>query len=241
MELFDDIEIRSASLEDHFCRDQVRPRLESDDPLPFESDAILRLKEWSQGATSSLLWLAGPVVEGIDSRNPLTLLASRVIDLTDDNHLNVISYFCHMRRAHGIVSREVRSLVALLYAMIRQLIELLPPRVDSEKHLSNERFSRLKGTLDSWEEALNVMEDVLALVPGTAVFCIIDGLDVLDYRSIQQPLALLLKRLRNSAPKLRVLFTTSGRSYCLGQEIKAQENMVIDNFRGGLATYALAL
>lgn len=190
---------------------------------------------------SSLLWLAGPVVEGLDSSNPLTLLASKVIDMTDEHHLSVISYFCHIRRADGIASRATRSLVALLYALIRQLIELLPPRFDSEKDLSKERFSRLDGTLDSWEEALDVFKDVLELIPGSAVFCIIDGLHMLDFRSIQQPLALLLGQLRSSGPKLRVLFTTSGRSYCLGREIKSHENIVIENFRGGLATYALAL
>jgi hypothetical protein len=201
----------------------------------------LRLKEWSQGTTSSLLWLTGPVVDVLDSSNPLTLLASRVVDMTDESNLNVISYFCHIRRADGTASRETRSLVALLYALIRQLIELLPPRFDSEKDLSKERFSRLNGTLDSWEEALDMFKDVLELVPGSAVYCIIDGLHVLDYRSIQQPLCLLLGRFRDRGPKLRVLFTTSGRSYCLGREIKAHENIVIDNFRDGLATYAISL
>ncbi|KAG8157862.1 hypothetical protein KVR01_012134 [Diaporthe batatas] len=240
-ELFDDIETRSASLEDHFCRDQVRPRLESDQPLPFEPDVILRVKEWSQDTASSLLWLSGPFIEVTDSSNPLTLLASRVIDLADEHHLNVISYFCHIRHTNGTISREEQSLVALLYALIRQLVELLPPRFDSERDLSKERFSRLGGTIASWEESLDVMEDILSLVPGTAVFCIIDGLDVLDHRSIRRPLTLLLGRIRQSSPKLKVLFTTSGRCYCLGQEIKAHENIVIDNFRDGLATYDLAL
>lgn len=219
----------------------MRLLFNDDQPPPFEPEVILRLKEWSQGTTSSLLWLAGPVVETVDFSNPLTLLASRVIDMTDENRLSVISYFCYIRCADGAASREVRSLVALLYALIRQLIELLPPRFDSEKDRSKERFSRFNGTLDSWEEALDAFKDILELVPGSAVFCIIDSLHVLDYRSIQQPLARLLGRLRNSGKKLRVLFTTSGRSYCLGREIKAHENIVIDNFRDGLATYALVL
>ncbi|KAI7772941.1 hypothetical protein LA080_012971 [Diaporthe eres] len=240
-ELFDDVGLRSACLEDHFSRDRIRPLLDYYQPLPFEPEVISRLQEWSQGTRSFLLWIGGPFVEGPDSSNPLTLLASKVIELTDENHLSVISYFCHIRRTDGIASRETQSLVALLYALIRQLIELLPPRFDSDTDLSQGRFSRLSGTLDSWEEALNVFEDVLELVPGPTVFCIIDGLHVLDYRSIQRPLTLLLARLRKGGHKLRVLFTTSGRSYCLGQEIQAHENLTIENFRCGLAVDAIAL
>lgn len=241
MELSDDVGFRSACLEDHFCRGRIRPLLDNYGPLPFEPEVISRLQEWSQGSRSSLLWLGGPFVEGPDSSNPLTLLASKVIDLMDENHLSVISYFCHIRRTDGTASRETQSLVALLYALIRQLIELLPPRVDTDRDLSQQRFSRLSGTIDSWEEALNVFEDVLELVLEPMVFCIIDGLHVLDYRSIQSSLALLLARLRKSGHKLRVLFTTSGRSYCLGQETKAHENLMVANFRSGLAVDAIAL
>lgn len=201
----------------------------------------MRLQEWSQGSRSSLLWLDGPFFEGPDFSNPLALLASKVIDLMDEHHLSVISYFCQTRRAEGTASRETQELVALMYALIRQLIELLPPRFDSGKDLSQERFSRLSGTLDSWEEALAVFEDVLEFVPGPTVYCIIDGLHVLDYRRIQPPLANLLGRLRSGGDKLRVLFTTSGRSFCLGQEIKAGENLFIDHFRSGLALDALSL
>lgn len=241
MDTSDDVGLHSACLEDHFSRDRVRPLPEYYQPLPFEPEVVLRLQEWSQGTGSPLLWLGGPSFEGLDSSNPLTLLASKVIDLVDENHLSVISYFCHIQRKDGSASGETQALVALMYALIRQLVELLPPRFDSHKDLSEERFSHLSGTLDSWEEALDVFEDLLEFVPGPKIFCIIDGLHVLDYRSIQRPLALLLGRLRKGGDKLRVLFTTSGRSYCLGQETEVRENLFIENFRNGLALDAMAL
>lgn len=241
IESCDDVGLRSACLEDRFCRGQVRPLPVIYEPLPFEPEAIVRLQEWVQGRRSSLLWLGGPSFEGPDFSNPLALLASKVIDLMDEHHLSVISYFCQTRRADETASPETQELVALMYSLIRQLIELLPPRFDSGKDLSQERFSRLSGTLDSWEEALAVFEDVLEFVPGPTVYCIIDGLHVLDYRRIQPPLGLLLGRLRNAGDKLRVLFTTSGRSYCLGRETNTRENLVIDHFRSGLASDAISL
>lgn len=200
-----------------------------------------RLSEWSQGTASPMLWLDGPFVEGPDSSNPLTLLAGKVIEVTDENRLNVISYFCDIRRTDGAAPREVQALVALLYALIRQLIELLPPRFDLDVDLSEERFLRLKGDIGSWEEALQLFRDLLELVPGSAVFCVIDGLHVLDYRSIQRPLTLLLGQLRHSNNRLRVLFTTSGRSYCLGKEMRAHEIVAIDGYRSNIATYDVSL
>lgn len=241
MKSCDDVGLRSACLEDYFCRDQVRPLPDLYEPLPFEPEVAVRLQEWSQGSRCSLLWLGGPFFEGPDSSNPLTLLASKIIDLMDEHHLSVVSYFCQIRRTDENTASETQELVALMYTLIRQLIELLPPRFDSDKDLSQERFDCLSGTLDSWTEALDVFEDVLELVPGPTVYCIIDGLDVLDYRRIQPPLAHLLGRLRNGGDKLRVLFTTSGRSYCLGREAQAGETLFIEHFRRGLALDAISL
>lgn len=180
-----------------------------------------------------MLWLDGPSTEGPDSDNPLMLLAGKIINATDENHLNIISYFCEIPRyADRAVSREIQALVALLYALIRQLIELLPPRFSSIVDFSEERFLGLEGTLESWEEALHVFRDLLELVPGSVLFCVIDGLHVLDYKTIEKPLALLLGQLRHTNNKLRVLFTTSGRSYCLGREMKFNESVVIEGYHG---------
>lgn len=111
---------------------------------------------------------------------------------------------------------EVQAMLSLVYALTRQLVELLLPRFDTPIDLSDKRFTRLDGTAGSWTETVAVFRDLVQLVSGGAI-CVIDGLHWLDDRSTEVYLEEFFGVLREG--KLRVVFTTTGRSACLHNEI----------------------
>lgn len=172
------------------------------------------------------MWLEGPAIEVDDTENPLTSLAAKFIDLVVMNKLPVISYFCEIpQTVDSNVTREAKGTVSLLYALLRQVVELLLPRLETALDLSEERFLGLDGTLDTWPEALGVFRDlVMSLAPGT-VYCVVDGLHWLDDKTTDLALAQLVECLRGGT--LKVLFTTSGRSGCLLECLEPGETFVV--------------
>lgn len=227
-QISEQIAINSRYLEDFFSRDRVRLPFVDFSHVAIDAECISRLAEWSQGAAAPIFWLNGLTLEGDDLENPITMLAARFIEMVVGAHLSVISYFCSILTVAQDGSRsstpEEQGSVALLYALIRQMIELLLPRFDTSVNMSEERLSQLDGTMRSWKEALALFKDLVCLVGESreTVFCVIDGLHWLDDKSTSESLALLVETLRYNS-KLRVLFTTSGRSSCLLDDIDRDE------------------
>ncbi len=100
------------------------------------------------------------------------------------------------------------------------MIELLLPRFQAGVDLSERRFRVLDGCILSWSELVGLFRDLLPLMPDT-LLCIIDGLHWLDDQSTTGCLEELVQTLRGT--KLRVLFTTTGQSTCLRQQLSADE------------------
>ncbi|KAJ4410999.1 hypothetical protein N0V82_009103 [Gnomoniopsis sp. IMI 355080] len=224
----EDLVMNSRHLEDFFSRDRVRMPADVFGITSLGQEPVMRIQEWSQGLGSRLLWLEGPVLELDEFENPLTGFASKFIHLAENYHLSVVSYFCelprHVTEKHG---PEQSAAISLLYALLRQMIENLPPCLETTVDFSEERFSGLDGTMKTWSEATALFRDVLSVVSGT-VFCVIDGLHWLDSRSTDAPLADLLQVLRND--HLRILFTTTGRSGCLLEDLGREETCSLQDF-----------
>lgn len=213
--------MNSRQLEDCFSRDRIRISAESFDTTPVGQETVMRLQEWSQGHGSPLLWLEGPVLELDDLENPFTGIAAKFIRLAEIHNLTVISHFCELpRRTTGKHGPEETAAISLLYAILRQLIEVLPPCLETTIDFSEDRFARLDGTMDTWSEATACLRD-LSSVMSRVVFCVIDGLHWLDSRRTEMPLVELLRIFRTEG--LRVLFTTSGRSGCLLDDLEREE------------------
>lgn len=113
--------------------------------------------------------------------------------------------------------------MALVYSLIRQLIDYLPPVLGCcvSCDFGADRFSLLDGTLANWKEVLSLIDILLRYSPPLMV-CVIDGLDVLEDVStkvyIQSLLRIFLVHVgRQSVPMpdgnhlLKVLFTVTGR------------------------------
>lgn len=198
-------------------------------PVMVNPETVSRLSEWSEvGGPSSVLWLEGPQMEAEDFENPLTVMATKFVDLADRSRIPVISYFCQLsQRQPGPQggTRETQAMTALLYALLRQMVELLLPEFETTVDLSEKRFRQLDGSLDTWEDALSVLHSLLELIPE-GVLCVVDGLQWLDDRSTDKYLTKLLRELR--AGKLKLLLTTTGRSACLRQEISTSDTVEVE-------------
>ncbi|KAK6821073.1 hypothetical protein PG987_015473 [Apiospora arundinis] len=185
--------------------------------------------DWTK-ADPSILWLEGPATPLMDEYNPLTTIAARVVELTDEAKVHVISYFCHMPRGErlrpGNATKEAQATVALITALTRQAMELLLPRFETKHNLSEVRLSLVQGTMASLSETLRLFGDLLETL-DMQLLCIIDGLHWLDDRSTSNILVDLVKMLRKSSAK--VLLTTTGRSACLQSEANRKERLTIES------------
>lgn len=227
----EDVVLNSRHPEDFFSRERVRLATDSFSLMPVSPDVILRLSEWAQDQHDPILWLEGPAIEADETENPLTSLAAKFIDLVETNELPVMSYFCEIpRTVDSNITREVKGTVSLLYALLRQMVELLLPRLETSLDLSEERFLTLDGTLDTWSEAQDMFRDLMSLAPGT-VYCVVDGLHWLDDKTTDVTLAQLVDCLRGG--RMKVLFTTSGRSGCLLDGLESEKTMVVGRMKAG--------
>jgi hypothetical protein len=252
--LLDDIALWSAHLENYFRRDRVRLYDQEDDQgirdpedpslqfreLRASQTVLRRLFEWTridQAAVPTenrVLWLIGPYTPGTDFENPLSLLASSFLELADQVKAAVLSYFCELRRGEELradmPSNEYQSLIALVYGLIRQTIEQLPVAIEGVQDLSEQRFATLEGTAGSMPASVEVLGDLLPHLPNPT-FCVIDSLHLLDDRTAAQDLQALFQVLLD-APNVRLLFTTTGRSACLADNISLDEQVHVDPEEG---------
>ncbi|KAL9594655.1 MAG: hypothetical protein Q9219_006916 [cf. Caloplaca sp. 3 TL-2023] len=238
----DNLQYDSRHLEDSIIHGQTRLPFDSSSGLLFDWHVVAALQEWTKSKSSQILNVVGSSqAEELSATAPI---ASYCIDLAGRSGIPVISYFCELPRrrtplAEGMTP-EMAALISLIYALIRQLVDLLPYATTNRRdQLSRESFERLNGSCESVDDALKVLGQLLDQSPPISL-CIIDGLELLDDRSTQRHLALLLNILRGNkkierakvaepAPMLKVLFTTSGRSRCLLDGLSRSELVFAEN------------
>lgn len=63
--------------------------------------------------------------------------------------------------------------MSLLYDLVRQSIELLPPRLPTDSDVSGEWFARLDGRLAFWNKALRRFQELMGLISSANMFCVI--------------------------------------------------------------------
>lgn len=225
--------MESNYLLDMFDVHRIQAPCDSSTPLTIDTSASSRLVDWISAKNSNLLSIAGHQQNGLELA-PMTVLSSHCIHFAIKSELPVISYFCELSREEvlrGDNTREAQELIGLIYALIRQLIEYLPPAFESEHDFSTQKLSLLDGTLKSWNVAIGLLRELLQLAPKT-LFCIIDGFQVLDDRSTEKYLVGLVEMLRGQSQSgpgtSKVLFTTTGRSRALLGVLSHSELILAD-------------
>lgn len=204
-------------------------------PISLETTAASRLKDWTTNPETNFLSIAGRRPKGLEPP-PMKVLASMCVDFATNAKLPAISYFCSLPQPEvlrGGNTREVQELISLTYALIRQLIELLPVQFSSERDFTQERLSLLEGTSKSWSDAIGLLQDLVDTV-SKPLFCIVDGFQILDDWSTESWIGDLVKVLRVSESKgenngnFKVLITTTGKSKTLIKLLDVRELVLAD-------------
>ena len=236
----EDVQLYSSHLQDWFSDDQIRFNRDEGDRLSIEWQVVSALEEWTK-SSSQILCIVGPS----DATAPSTtsLIAKECAVSANLSQIPVISFSCDLPRKNltGGVTAEVRALIALTYALIRQLIGLLPTTFTCTENLREPKFAVLDGSLDTWSDAMAVIGELLDLAPPM-LFCVINDFQLLDDKSTSQYLEAFLDTMRghtkiggssSEGPKrvLKILFTTAGSSRCLLSHLTRKELVFAEHNR----------
>ncbi|CAI4219214.1 unnamed protein product [Parascedosporium putredinis] len=196
------IRLASRHFEEYFTWEHVHPFIETPSPLLADTAFVVRLDAFTTSMESQLLYAYGR----FHTQGPGILDKSAVVYKTLAQEAGV-----------PVVSRESVELSALLYALIRQVIDLLPTNnTQVATFLDEERFSTLDGTLRTWKDALELFENLVDGVRLPLVLFVVHGLNILEEEAqgiaaeALEDLVQCFTRLANPLPVLRV---RSSKSY----------------------------
>ena len=224
----------SSRLEDHINRDRIVIEHDGSSVTYMDWQVVSALEDWTTSG-SQILCIVGPN-QAVDM-SPTTMVATQYMVSANQANIPIISYFCELPRPRTKLPRgmtaEMSGLVSLIYALIRQLIELLPSFMSCTEGLGEQRFTKLDGRVDSLDEAIAVLGELLDLSPPM-LFCVIDGFETLDDRSTTKHMTAFVNTLRGhkiyrsplskgSDRVLKILLTTAGRSRNLLADLKDEE------------------
>jgi hypothetical protein len=228
----------SKGLQDFFNNDQQVLDLDPDVRLLADADTVFALAEWTKHVKSQVIAVACLLTPCHTS-----LISASCVSLARQNKIPIISNFCSLpqHEPRGESAAAGQGLVALAYSLIRHVIEISPPVLDCDStcDLSPDRFRKFDGTLASWKDVLSVIDTLLCFAPPV-LFCVIDGLHLLEDPSTQSYITSLVHTLvthtkrwgsatattPNMNPQrllLKVLFTTAGPPTSLVSEMPADQ------------------
>ncbi|KAL3470165.1 hypothetical protein BJX99DRAFT_264485 [Aspergillus californicus] len=187
-----ELQLASAHLQDHFNDDDQTANYRPDIELIVEEGFVEPLKQWATDMYSQILAVGDSPNNNI---TPVSLLASYYATLVRDTGLPLVAHFCTLPSTpKADMSLFQQGLIALIYSLIRQLLEHLPPVANgtSARTVKPEYITRLDGTLTSWKEVLSLIDTLLYYAPPLLV-CIIDGLDKLQDPSTDEYIRSLLR------------------------------------------------
>ncbi|KAL4983480.1 hypothetical protein BDW68DRAFT_181583 [Aspergillus falconensis] len=217
-----ELQLGSAHLQDYFNNDDQLASYEPTDVM-IEEDVLEALKQWSTETYSQIL-AVGSVPDSTDA-SPFALISACYANLARNAKCPVIACSCSVPpTAMDGMTLFQQGLIALVYSLIRQLLEYLPPVVNgSSAHtVKAENFAHLDGTLASWQEVLSLIDALLYYAPPLLI-CVVDGLDRLQDPStdeyVRSLVRVFLSHIRQSFDSalgrqnvlLKILFTVTGR------------------------------
>ncbi|KAK7972493.1 hypothetical protein PG988_006627 [Apiospora saccharicola] len=196
-----------------------------------------RIQSWIQNKGLQLLWIEGPVVA--DSGSGLSLTALRIYEITMQAEIPCVSFFCKRKYSFKLANSTTSgtTLLALLYTVVDQLINLLPQTFESTYKLDLDSLdTEGKETNASASSALEVIEQLLSLAPPTVTF-IIDGLELINKTTEIPHLTRLIELLRGAGgdddKTFKILLTTNGNSRALVKSTHWKERVDGSRFAQG--------
>lgn len=216
--------VASRHLELYFDRDHIREPFEVSPNLAVPSRISYRLREFVTGSGERLCAIAGSHKPDHQGMSIMTKVAGSFIAHAESLDLPVVSWFCRLHEPfdeQSGISVQEKALISLLYALLRQLIEILPLVPKCPIDIDAADFEKLDGTVATTEIALRLLQQLLDQV-DSPLFIVVDGLQWLDDVSTDTWLKGLVETLMqewasSSQGRLsvRTLLTTTGRSAAL--------------------------
>ncbi|KAK0610236.1 hypothetical protein DIS24_g12134 [Lasiodiplodia hormozganensis] len=228
----DKIQLASARLESFYDRHNISPHFESPDALFLTNPSVAaRVQAFTLACASEVLHVCSPMEQCEETHS--ALLAARFAASARDSNVPTLSYFCQLSLAPVPEwrTKETVELVRLAYALIRQLVEILPDGKEfDEERLGDAAFQTLDGTLATWGEAMEVLRGLLEEVVEhqPLLYIVIDGISLLDdvsRHSTDRPLGELVRLLcerpaGRGGHLVKLLFTTAGESRALNAALE---------------------
>ncbi|KAM0721354.1 hypothetical protein Q7P37_002278 [Cladosporium fusiforme] len=225
----------------HFDRDQVHLSVKGSADATCSSKISNRLRDFVEDAEATFLAVAGPRLLDNQGISPTTMIAASFVKHAKVTGIPIISWFCDLTDGsveHNNDTKEAHALVSLVYALIRQLIDMFPLKPDEPIGVDIGAFERLDGALASMDSALKLLKHAIEQI-DFMLFIVIDGLESLDDASTWQYLETLITTLVSVGPRsaesseqrhplVRVLMTTMGRSRALLGALDADVYLLAD-------------
>lgn len=237
------LQMYSEMLSDHvFGEGVVESLLNIPPAVALPNEMFARLRDWISSDKSEVLWVAGTTDHCYPSK--MSAIAATMVKLFAETKPMVVFHFCdlpNLRTIRDGKSVEEIGLISMVYSMIQQLIEHVPPQFDSSNDFSLNRFTPLDGNISTLDIALELFRDLITLCLPYIVF-IVDGIERLDYHEGQQgckEFVNTLVQLKTMEPRdndppcvYKVLFTTAGKPGVLTQHLEYREILLQDERRG---------
>ena len=237
------LQIHSEMLSDQvFGEGVIEPLLDIPQAVAIPDEMFARLHDWISSDESEVLWVAGTTDDCYPSK--MSAIAATMVKLFAEAKPMVIFHFCDLPNPRTIQdgkSVEEIGLISMVYSMIQQLIEHVPPQFDSSNDFSLNRFTPLDGNISTLDDALELFRDLITLCLPYIVF-IVDGIERLDYHKGQQgckEFVRTLQQLKTMKPRdndsqcvYKVLFTTAGKPDALMQTLEYSEILLQYEQRG---------
>ncbi|KAI1413998.1 hypothetical protein F5Y13DRAFT_188520 [Hypoxylon sp. FL1857] len=184
---------------------------------------------WLETPNARFLWVDGLLSDPQDGVLPR--LSMQICHSASAAGLPVVLFFrrrFYSFQTEGLLTAEDAGLIALLYSLILQFVNLLPNNFPARSNLSQEMFRRLDGSLESAEPALQILEALLDHAPQ-ALVCAIDGLERLETPATKGALTRLVEILRSPSAgrRFKILFTTTKTSGVLPEMLNVREQVLI--------------
>jgi hypothetical protein len=166
-----------------------------------------------------MLWIVGAQEHRYPSST--SMIAASVVKSAIDISIPLVHIFCDWPGKN-----EEKVIVNILYSMIRQLVDILPPNVETCSDFSTARFGSLDGSFKIWDEALSICAELFIEVPSP-LLVVIDGIEHVGLGTSKKYIEGLLGVLNahifkvsehDKSPKVfKVLFTTAGNCASLNR------------------------
>ena len=191
------------------------------------SETMIEIQNWIQSPMSKVIWVEGDV-SGTHGSN-LSLAAMQIYAINLNVGIPCVSSFCKSRYNPAFttgISHKEAGLVALLYSIIAQLVQLLPIEFAPVKGLDEANFQLLNGTLGSARAALGIIEKLLANGPPAIIWAL-DGFQLIEERTTIPYLVQLVSILRREGENRlsKACFTTDVSCLVLSGTMSAFERV----------------